>query len=272
MIGFLNSEYLPKDQIKIPVDNLAVNRGYGAFDFFGIKNNKPFYGDRHIRRFLHSLHLMKLFIEYSENELIYIIQNLIQKNTISDFYLKLFALPTHPNQNAETPSSLIIIPVDAPEYDAKLYSHGAKLISKEYTRFLPEAKSTNYLPMVYWYNEMLQYDAVDVLYKTHDIIKETSRGNIFCIKNDEFRTPSTGMLAGVTRSIVLDILHKQQSKFTETEISYNELLASDEVFLSSTTKKIMPVVSIDNKSIGNGKPGSLTLELMRTFGSLQTNW
>lgn len=271
-IGFFNGSYLPAEDIKIPVDNLAVNRGYGAFDFFGITNNKSFFGDRHIKRFLNTINLMKLFIEYSENELVEIIENLIQKNSNTDFYLKLFALPTKIDHQPETPSSLIIIPAKAPTYDQDLYINGAKLISKEYNRFIPEAKTTNYLPMVFWYSEMLQYDAIDVLYKNDKYIKETSRGNIFCVKNGQFLTPSKDVLAGVTRSIVIELLNDKKLPFFETEITYDELVSSDEVFLSSTTKKIMPIVSIDSLKIGNGKPGILTADLIDTFDAVQKSW
>jgi branched-subunit amino acid aminotransferase/4-amino-4-deoxychorismate lyase len=271
-IGFFNGCYLKSEDIKIPVDNLAVNRGYGAFDFFGIKNNKPFFGDRHIKRFLNTISLMKLHIKYSENELSGIIQNLLIKNVNTDFYLKLFAIPTDIDHSPETPSSLIIIPTEAPVYDQKLYLNGAKLISKEYRRFLPEAKTTNYLPMVYWYNEMLQHDATDILYKNGNLISETSRGNIFCVKNKEFLTPSKNVLAGVTRSVVIDILNNKKPPVRETDITYNELISSDEVFLSSTTKKIMPVVAIDSVKIGNGKPGTKTSELIKVFSDIQKSW
>jgi D-alanine transaminase/branched-chain amino acid aminotransferase len=271
-IGFFNGSYLQAEDIKIPVDNLAVNRGYGAFDFFGITNNKSFFGDRHIKRFLNTINLMKLYIKYTESELVEIIENLIQKNSNTDFYLKLFALPTQIIHQPETPSSIIIIPAEVPSYDQNLYSNGAKLISKEYNRFLPEAKTTNYLPMVYWYNEMLQHEAIDVLYKNNKHIRETSRGNIFCVKNNKFLTPSKDILAGITRSLVLELLNDKKLPVFETEITYDELVSSDEVFLSSTTKKIMPIVSIDNLQIGDGKPGKLTNDLSDTFNAMQKSW
>ncbi len=270
--GFFNNAFLTIDEIKITVDNLAVNRGYGAFDFFEIKNKKMFYGTRHIKRFLNTIKIMKLFIEYSRDEIIDIVQNIIKQNNTDNFYVKLFALPTKTNHDAETPCSLIIIPAEAPVYDSILYKQGAKLISKEYTRFLPEAKSTNYLPLVYWYDEMAHQKAVDILFCTESKISEASRSNIFYVKGDKFYTPGKGILKGITRSIVFDILKKNHFQLIEKETGYNELVSSDEIFLTSATKKIMPIVNIDNKVIGKGDPGEKTKEIMTAFNDLYETW
>jgi branched-chain amino acid aminotransferase len=271
-IGFFNNSFLYTNEIGIPVDNLAVNRGYGAFDFFGIVNRKPFYGDRHIKRFLNTLHLLKLNIEYSENDLATIIKELIEKNAASDFYLKLFALPVLQDHSKNRPASLIVIPIEAPMYPSGLYKSGAKLISKKYSRFVPEAKSTNYMPMVFWQEDLEKAGAIDILYLSQNNIRETSKGNVFCVKDNVFYTPEKDILKGVTRSVVLDLLYEQNIQCIQKEISFAELLASDEIFLSSTTKKIMPVNNIDGQIIGNGLPGEKTKKMMSSFENLRASW
>lgn len=271
-ISFFNGSFLYTHEIGIPVDNLAVNRGYGAFDFFGIVNGKPFYGDRHIKRFLNTLRLLKLKIEYSENDLANIVKELIEKNTVSDFYLKLFALPVLQDHSKNSPASLIIMPIEAPQYPPGLYKSGAKLISKEYSRFMPEAKSTNYMPMVFWQDDLEKAGATDILYLSQNYVRETSKGNVFCVKDNVFYTPGKDVLWGITRSVVLDLLHEQNFQCIQKDISFVELLASDEIFLSSTTKKIMPINNIDGQIIGNGVPGEKTKKIMGLFENLRTSW
>ncbi len=267
--GFLNGEYKTVGEIKIPIDNLAVNRGYGAFDFFGIHNGKPFYADRHIDRFFNTVSLLKLKIAYSKNDIAETVQKLIDINQIKGLYMKMFALPTELDHKPDSLSSVYIVPVDAPLYEKELYQKGASLITKAYTRFLPRAKSTNYLPMVYWYDEMEKKGAVDTLYLTGNIVRETSRGNVFIVKNNVIYTPEEEVLHGITRSVILEMLKKGKYSIRLEDFTIDQLQDADEVFLSSTTKKVMPIVKVDGKIIADGVPGELTQKLIEDFEKLQ---
>ncbi|MGD2033439.1 MAG: aminotransferase class IV [Bacteroidales bacterium] len=272
LTGFNNGQFIETDKISVPIDNLGINRGYGAFDFFGVINRKPFYIERHLDRFMHTIELLRLEISYKHDEIKALIENTIHRNQASDFYIKLFALPLYPDSAGSLKSGLYILPVTAISYDEELYSKGAKLITKNYTRFLPEAKSTNYLPMVFWYAELMEQHAVDVLYLTDHFVRETSRGNIFMVKNEIVYTPGKDILKGITKSIVMDILNKWPLKLIENEISINDLLNAEEIFISSTTKKIMPVVEIDSKKIGDGRVGQITKKIMTEFEHIQKNF
>lgn len=269
--GFSNGQFTEISTILISIDNTAVNRGYGAFDFFGVLNKKAFYLDRHLDRFFRTLELLKLSINFSREEVISHIETVIQLNNATDFYIKLFALPLNSDSTEDLISSFYIMPVTMSAFDEEVYLHGGNLITKEYSRFLPEAKSTNYFPLIYWRTEISNNKAVDVLYYHNNFINETSRGNIFLVKNNRVYTPSTDILKGITRSIVIDILKGNNSVCVENQITLTELFDADEVFLSSTTKKILPIVKIDNKIIGNGKVGKNTAELMEAFREIQNS-
>lgn len=271
-IGYFNGDYTPVSDIKIPVDSLAVNRGYGAFDFFGIHNGKPFYADRHIARFFNTISLLKLNIAHSKEDVAVIIQKLININKIDELYIKMFALPTELDHKPESVSSLTIFPVDAPLYEKTLYNKGASLFSKEYTRFLPRAKTTNYLPMVYWYTEMEKNGAIDKLYLTNKLVRETSRGNVFMVKDNVIYTPEEEVLRGITRSVILETLKQEKHTVKLEDFTLDDLLAADEVFLTSTIKLVMPIVKIDNSIIGKGVPGPLTQKLVNSFQNILNNW
>ncbi len=273
MTGYAFSDFKDINEIKIPADADAVNRGYGAFDFFSVINNLPFYLERHLDRFFNTMQLMRLSIPESRKKLTSIIHEVVQKNAVSDFHIKLFAYPKNAFDGEKTIGcNLFVLPVIVPPTKMFDISNGVKVITKDYQRFLPEAKSTNYLPVVYWYNEILSAGAVDVLYYSDGYVRESSRGNVFIYKDGRLSTPNEKMLKGITRSIAMDALKANDISFFEEPVSIDTLLNADEVFLTSTTKKILPVVKIDDCVIGDGKPGKYADILNVEFEAIRKNW
>lgn len=272
MIGYSKGKYITTSNITIAADSIAANRGYGAFDFLCVINGKPFYLDRHIDRFFNTMDLMRLSIEQSPEQLYQIIYKLIEQTNLDNFFIKLFAYPVEGFLGDQIKCELHAIPVVIPSDASYDYENGIKLITKEYQRFLPEAKSTNYLPLVYWQNEISAANAVDVLYYSNGSVRETSRGNVFVVKGGQVITPNEKILKGISRSVVIDILKEKRIPFIEQTISIKDLYSADEVFLSSTTKKILPVVQLEEKKIGDGTVGLLSKRLMFLFEEIQNNW
>lgn len=271
MIGFAHNKYTNNKDIKLAADSIAVNRGYGAFDFFGVVNGKPFYFDRHIKRFFNTMQLMRLDIGFTENEVEQIIHKIIEKNHETNFYIKLFAYPLELISKSEVRTEFFAIPYN--QHILKYNNEdGVKLISREYQRFLPEAKSTNYLSSLYWQKDIIEAGAVDVLYHSDKLVRETSRGNVFMVKNNEVYTPSEKILKGITRSIAVDILKEQEFNIREEHITMDELYNADEVFLTSSLKLILPVISIDGHKISKGKPGPVSKMIFNKFIQLKNNF
>lgn len=269
--GFYNNRYTKASQIKISPDNLAIGRGYAAFEFFRVINGQPFYLERHLDRFFNTLHLLRLNINYSRPQLIQIFEEIIHKNGQPNCFIKIYALPGNSLQLEQT-SRLLILPVDIAASPDLVYDQGVCLLFKEYARFLPEAKSTNYLPAVFWQNEMDAYNAFDVLYYSNNQVHESSRGNVFIVKKGKICTPNKDILKGITKSIVSDIIKSRNFPFEERPIFKDELLDADEVFITSTTKLVLPVVKIDTKLIADGKPGKITMELYQLFCQHLISW
>lgn len=269
--GFYNNRFTNAAQIKINPDSLAVGRAYAAFEFFRIINKRPFYIERHLDRLMNTLSILRLKIKYTKEQLHEIVQELIQKNEQSDYFLKIYALPGN-SLNLNEMAKLLILPYEIEYFDQSVGKEGVNLISKAYARFLPEAKSTNYLPSVFWQSEMDANNAVDVLYYSNNQILESSRGNIFVVKNGIIATPGKNVLKGITKSILMDIIPGTNWKVEEKTISTDELFNADEVFLSSTTKMVMPVVQIDNRKIAEGKPGHITTSLLNLFRQHLNSW
>jgi branched-subunit amino acid aminotransferase/4-amino-4-deoxychorismate lyase len=255
------------NEILVPLDNLAIGRAYAAYEFFKIIKGKAFYLDRHLDRFFTSLNILKINIKYSRPKLEKIIKDLIVKNQSGNFQMKIYAIPSNYSKDMMD-AGLYIIPSKIPSFDEDIYQYGSNLLMKEYFRFLPEAKSTNYIASVFWQAEMDELKAVDVLYYHDDMVLECSRGNIFIIKNGKVYTPCENILKGITRSIVIDLMKKYKIPFSVQSISKNELVGADEVFITSTTKLIMPIVKIYNFVIGKGTPGPVTARILELYLNL----
>jgi branched-subunit amino acid aminotransferase/4-amino-4-deoxychorismate lyase len=263
--GFNNGRFTQIEQIITPIDCLTVNRGYAAYEFLRIKNGKPFFFDRHMARLIKTLEIMRLTIPFGLKEIETSVAELSEKNNMQNGYLKFFAIPSSSSQLLN-PADFYIIPFHGSEYPDETYQTGSNLIMKEYARFLPEAKTTNYVASAYWQYEMDQKKAIDVLYFSGNEVFETSRGNLFIARGNEIYTPDRQILKGITRSIVSDLA--KRFKISEQAISVRDLFWADEVFITSTTKKIMPIVQINNAEIGKGVPGPVSIALLEMYNEL----
>jgi branched-subunit amino acid aminotransferase/4-amino-4-deoxychorismate lyase len=272
MIGFHNGNYIELNKLSIPISSTTINRSYTAFEFFTIINNKPFYLDRHLKRLFQTLDLLRIHIDYVENELTEIIQNLITQNQTENISYKIFVIPEPIPNYDNYKGDVFIFPFLNAIKQESIYKTGAKLLLKEYSRFLPKAKTTNYTASIFWESEVKNQQAIDVLYHNCNLIRETSRSNIFIVKNNIIYTPIKDILLGITRSIVFDLIKKNDLILKEKEISIDELINADEVFITSTTREIMPIINIDLTIINDGKIGNITQKLMLDFRELKFNY
>lgn len=261
MLGFFNGSYISLDEITVPITNFSINRGYGAYEFFEIINRRPFFLDRHIARLKNSLKLLRLENKHTDN-LVEISQQLIEKNNFDKGFIKILVLPKNAKNPERMDSNLYVFPVKYWTFTNENYRQGMNLILQEYQRFLPEAKSTNYLPGQYLQYEIDNSLSVDVLFHCNKVVLETSRGNIFMIKDNQLLTPKQNILHGITRSLIMEIAQQQNIPFFEKNICLNDLYAADEVFISSTSKQVMPIVKIHEQVINDGTPGRYSKMLL----------
>lgn len=263
---WLNNQFVEEEKAVIGIHDLAIQRGYGIFDFFRTRNNKPLYLDDHLERFFHSATLMRLKPPQQKHELKAIIEQLIAKNNIPESGIKI-TLTGGYSTDAYTPATPNLIiqqqPVVFPKPEQ--YNKGLRLISHHYQRELPQAKSINYLMGVWMQEEVKNKGADDVLYYQNGIISELPRSNIFMITHEDILvTPVHNILHGVTRKHILQIA-KNHFEIEERDISLDELYKAKEVFISSTTKKMLPVIEIDKNIIDGGIPGNCTALLFKEF-------
>ena len=144
------------------------------------------------------------------------------------------------------------------------WKNGGSLISCNYQREIPEAKTINYLRSVRWSQRLLETKAAEILYLDRNWVRECSRSNIFYVKDQIVYTPKSMILAGVTRKRIL-----QLPGFTVEQRNFKmkELLEADEVFITSTTKGVLPIVKIDSTVIGDGRIGMITKAIREAIQS-----
>ncbi len=272
MIAYVNNRFIEEGLATIGINDISIQRGYGLFDYFRTSNHFPLYLDDYLDRFFNSAEILRLKPPHTKAELKIIIDEMIRRNNITDSGFRLLLTGGYSTDNFEPAAPNFMI-LQQPIYlpPAEKFQKGYSLILHEYMRDVPYAKSINYLMSIYLLEKIRQHNADDVLYYTNNYILELPRSNIFIVTKDNgVVTPSLNVLQGITRKRVLELagtLYKTE----ERNITVDEMKNAAEVFITSTTKRILPVTKIDNKPIGEGTPGKITRQLLRLCIEMEEN-
>jgi branched-subunit amino acid aminotransferase/4-amino-4-deoxychorismate lyase len=170
-----------------------------------------------------------------------------------------------------TAPNLLVRAENVPVLSSELFERGISIITENYTRDIPEIKSTDYKRLLSLQSVLQEKEAKDVLYHTKGQLTEMSRSNIFLVKNGIIKTPKKGILKGITRRTVLE-LAKPDFEVLETNIQLGEIFEADEVFTTSTNKKVMSIIKIDDIMIGGGLTGEVSKILLSRFNALAGSW
>ena len=270
MIAFVNGDFLPDDQASIGIGDLSVQRGYAAFDFFRIRNNKPLFLDDYLSRFFNSVATMHLQPTQSREDLKEIIYALIAQNNAETSGMRLiFTGGYSPDSYQPVKPNLIITQHLLNLPSAEKFDTGIRVITKEYQRDLPTVKSINYLMGIWLQEEISARKAEDVLYYRNEIVSEFPRANVFMVTRDnKVVTPSENVLRGITRKKLLEWMSKD-FEMEERSVGIEEIKEAAEVFMTSTTKRILAISHIDDIVIGEGKAGPMTRKLSDAFIRLE---
>lgn len=266
---FFNGKITRSNKPLIKVNDISILRGFAAFDFMRVYNKKPFQFKDHMARFKNTAKVMGLKNPFSDAEILKAIKILIQKNKSNDYQVR-FILTGGETKNGLEPSIPVFYIlfeklIDLPKSN---YENGTKLITHEYQRLLAETKNSNYMQAVLLQKKKTKEKAVEILYVWNSAVLEASTSNIFIIKNKVLITPNENILKGITRKLVIEIAKKLKYKVIEKQITIEELFSADEIFLSATNKKVLPVVQIDSKIINDGKVGEVTKRFLNEYNKL----
>ncbi len=261
--AIINGEYILSDRAQINISDLSIQRGYGIFDFFRIIHSKPVFLEDHLDRFFNSADRMHLPLIWTRDELKSFILSLVKKNEQEYAGIRM-TLTGGYSSDGYTPATPNLIvtqqPMNAP---LNIMHKGISLITHSYQRQLHDVKTIDYLQAVYLQPHIKRHRADDVLYHNNGIISECPRSNIFMVsKEGEIITPVGNILEGITRKKVLSLT---DNTVQQRDIRLEEVMNAREVFVTSTTKEVLPVLQIDGKVIGNGEPGKITQDIYHRF-------
>lgn len=271
MISFVNGQFTELQQAVIPVSDLGLQRGYGVFDFLRVKGNHPLFLDAHINRLYRSLDLMRLSLSYSKDGLKQIITELIHSNGLADSGIRITVTGgASPDGYTPVEPHIIIVqqPIAVPP--DTLHTDAYKLVTHAYRRQIPEVKTTDYLMAIWLQPWIREQGAHDVLYHWEGNITECPRANFFIVTaNNTLVTPAEGMLKGVTRANILSVAGTLLT-VEERNITLEDIRTAREAFISSSTKRIIPVTGVDDVAFGMYTKDSVASLLFDALRKLET--
>lgn len=262
----LNGQLVPAAEASLLVSDLSILRGYGIFDYFLVRQGQPLFIEDYLDRFYRSAELLFMTIPASRDELRAHIMDVINANGLADAGMRLLLTGGYA-EDGYTPvrPNLLILQHPPGGFPEKDYRDGVKLISHHFQREIPEVKSINYVTGIRLIGQMKAAGATEVLYHDGQHLRETVRANLFLVMpDDQIITPGDLILRGITRKHVMQLARERYS-LQEQEVPVSALMAATEVFITSSTKGVLPVTRIDDLTIGGGRPGPVTQYLMERW-------
>ena len=261
---YFQGNLVKEEEVGLPLQSLGVTRGFGVFDFFRMRNGKFNFLEGHLDRFDRSQAFMDLSHRIPREEILEAIDTLTKKNRFKHAAFKLVLFGDGVDDDEVLRPFFYITHKDLTHYMPR---PSTNLIVHEYVREYPEIKSVNYLTSHLLHRRRVQANAADILFHKNGSVSEGARSSIFIIKDGMLKTPAENILGSITRDQVLR-LGKDLLPTRETGVLLDEVLTADEVFICGTLKEVMPVLTIEGRTIGNGRIGSYTKKIQSAFKSV----
>jgi branched-chain amino acid aminotransferase len=277
---FIDGKFLSERDAKISVFDHGLLYGDGIFEGIRAYNGRAFKLKEHIDRLFYSAKAILLEIPMSRGKISEAVLESCRVNKIRDGYIRLVVtrgvgtLGLNP-RSCKNPS-VIIIAGKIQVYPPALYARGMEIVTVPTVRNLhsavnPAVKSLNYLNNILAKIEANNAGVEEaVMLNAEGFVAECTADNLFIVKNGELFTPplSAGALYGITRQTVIELAHEAGLNVSEPNLTRYDLFNADECFLTGTGAELIPVVKIDGRVIGSGKPGALTRQLVEDYRAL----
>ena len=273
---YLNGRFVSRKEAKISVFDHGLLYGDGAFEGIRSYNRLVFKLEEHVNRLFETAHTLMISIPLSKKEMIKAVVATLKENNLKDAYVRVVVtrgegdLGLDPRKCYGRPE-IIIIADKITLYSEELYKKGMAIITVPTARNHPEAINPQLKSLNYLNNILAKIEANNsgfaeaIMLDTQGYVAECTGDNIFILKRKVLMTPSQGRLRGITRDTVLELAEKVKMKTREGQITRHEVYNSDECFLTGTAAEIIPVVKVDGRIIGDGKPGKITKIMMTLF-------
>jgi len=277
---YLNGRIVPDEEAVISVFDHGLLYGDGVFEGIRAYNGRVFRLVEHIRRLYESAHSIMLTIPLSQEEMIRAVVDTVNANKLRDAYIRLVVtrgvgdLGMDPRKCKQ--AQVFIIADKITLYPEELYDKGLDVITVATRQNIAEAlepkiKSLNYLNNIHAKIEANRAGVLEALMLTNQgYICEGTGDNIFIYRRGELLTPPAylGILEGITREAIIELAAREGIPLREVPFTRHDLYVSDECFLTGTAAEVIPVIEVDQRLIGSGKPGPITRRLIHLYREL----
>ena len=277
---YIDGQYLDEANAKVSVFDHGLLYGDGIFEGIRAYNGRVFKLKEHIDRLFYSAKAILLNIPLSHAEIMRAVVETCRQNGIRDGYIRLLVtrgvggLGLNPNRCKKP--SVIVIADKIQLYPAEMYERGLDIITVPTVRNLhsalnPAIKSLNYLNNILAKIEANNGGCEEaIMLNSEGYVSECTGDNIFIIKDGQMFTPplSAGALYGITRGVVMELARLSGIPVSEPNLTRYDMFNADECFLTGTGAELIPVVKIDGRVVGTGKPGQVTKDLVTKYKAL----
>lgn len=283
---WFDGKYVPTEKAQVPITTHALHYGTAVFEgiraYWNGKNLNVFRLDEHVKRFRRSGQFYNIALNYSDDEITNAIIGICKKNKIKKscyirpfYFVGDYGINLHVTEKAPTSVAIFTFPL------GDLFSkNGITAGVVSWRKFSdmstpPQAKmGGNYLNSIIAIQEAKRngFDEAIMLDQNGNV-SEAPVENIFIVRNGQLITPSlaSSALEGITRDAIIKIAKDLDIDMIERDVTRNELIISEEIFLTGTAVEITPIVKMDSKQIGNGKPGDITKKMMEMYAEIVMN-
>ena len=279
---YLSGKLVPQEQAVVSVFDHGLLYGDGVFEGIRVYGGKVFLEQEHIDRLYESALSIRLEIPLTPDQMIQAVRDTVAANGITDGYVRLVVtrgagtLGIDPQRTSNP--QVIIIADSISLYSQELYDNGLKLITASTIRnhsaaLSPRVKSLNYLNNILAKIEGTDAGTVEALMLNHKgEVAECTGDNIFIVKNGVLKTPppEAGILEGLTRNAVIGLAGEAGIEVRQVPLVRHDIFIADECFLTGTAAEVIAAVSLDGRTIGTGRPGPVTSDLLERFRKLTT--
>ncbi|MDD2700205.1 MAG: D-amino acid aminotransferase [Sideroxydans sp.] len=267
---YLNGVFMPIEEARVPVLDRGFMFGDGVYEVIPVYARRAFRMREHLQRLQHSLDGIRLPNPHTTEEWETILETMIAQLTLDDHYLYLHitrgvAKRDHPFPVPPVPPTVFVMSSPLPHPSAEQVARGVDCITVQDNRWLRcDIKAISLLP-----NVLMRQASVDagcgeaILIRDDSFLTEGSASNIFVVKNGVLLAPPKDhlMLPGITYDVILELAAAHGIKAEIRKIMKEELFSADELILTSSTREVMPITSLDGHAIGDGKPGAVFAQL-----------
>lgn len=269
-ICFLNNEFQDIKDAKISPMDRGFLFGDSIYEVIIAFKKNPFQLDAHLERLEKNLSILgynlKNFLELKE-----VILDLISRNSFSNqvIYVQISRGTDEIRDHIPKPNLVPTVFISSHELqtDFSLNSGEKAILKKDFRWRRSQIKATSLLANVMFRDESNKKGVFETILYENGYVTEGAVSNIFCCKNDKVFTPSLeeNILPGVTRKVILELLEENSISYEENKISLDFFSSSDEIWVTNSTKGIIPIVDLDGKEIGSGLPGKIYNKIAKSF-------